>query len=107
MEGRAIRKQIPNESAPPENPKQNRDQAMKIKSIRQFKTKVDEAFETKKTRSEAKACYDFSKKEYKSAEEALCAYAAANPDVFEGRSGNSRWGTTPSATPARRNNPRG
>jgi hypothetical protein len=66
----------------------------KIKSKREFKNKVDAAFETMKTRDEAKACYDFSRDEYKNAEEELCGYAAANPDVFEGRDGVSCWGAT-------------
>ena len=66
----------------------------KIKSKREFKNKVDAAFETMKTRDEAKACYDFSREEFKNAEEELCGYAAANPDVFEGRDGVSGWGTT-------------
>ena len=69
---------------------------MKIKSKKQFKDGVDAAFETLKTRDEAKACYDFSREEYKSAEEELCAYAAANPDVFEGTDGASGWGETES-----------
>ena len=67
---------------------------MKIKTKRQFKEGVDVAFETQKTRDEAKACYDFSREEFKAAEEELCAYAAANPDVFEGRDGASGWGQT-------------
>ena len=67
---------------------------MKIKSVKQFKERVDGAFETMKTRDEAKACYDFAREEFKSAEEELCAYAAANPSVFEGRDGVSGWGTT-------------
>ena len=67
---------------------------MKIKSVKQFKERVDGAFETMKTRDEAKACYDFSREEFKAAEEELCAYAAANPAVFEGRDGVSGWGTT-------------
>ena len=66
----------------------------KIKSKKQFKEQVDAAFETMKTRDEAKACYDFSRDEFKIAEEELCAYAAANPDVFEGRDGVSGWGAT-------------
>ena len=66
----------------------------KIKSKKQFKEQVDAAFETMKTRDEAKACYDFSRDEYKIAEEELCAYAATNPDVFEGRDGVSGWGAT-------------
>ena len=66
----------------------------KIKSKREFKKQIDAAFETMKTRDEAKACYDFSRDEFKIAEEELCAYAAANPDVFEGCDGVSGWGTT-------------
>ena len=58
---------------------------MKIKSTRQFKERVDAAFETQKTRDEAKACYDFSREEYKAAEEELCAYAAANPVTVEAK----------------------
>ena len=57
----------------------------KIKSVKQFKERVDGAFETMKTRDEAKACYDFAREEFKNAKDELCAYAAANPDVFEGR----------------------
>ncbi len=67
---------------------------MKIKTKKQFKERVDAAFETQKTRDEAKACYDFSREEFKEQEEELCAYAAANPDVFEGRDGASGWGAT-------------
>ena len=67
---------------------------MKIRSKKQFKERVDAAFETQKTRDEAKACYDFSREEFKAQEEELCAYAAANPDVFEGRDGTSGWGAT-------------
>ena len=68
----------------------------KIKTKKQFKAGVDAAFETMKTRDEAKACYDFSREEYKNAEDELCEYAAANPDVFEGRDGVSSWGATES-----------
>ncbi|MBP3405491.1 MAG: hypothetical protein J6N18_05265, partial [Kiritimatiellae bacterium] len=68
----------------------------KIKSVKQFKERVDGAFETMKTRDEAKACYDFAREEFKSAEEELCAYAAANPAVFEGNDGVSGWGATDS-----------
>ena len=67
---------------------------MKIKTKKQFKDGVDTAFETMKTRDEAKACYDFSREEYKTAEQELCAFAAANPNVFEGRDGVSGWGST-------------
>ena len=66
----------------------------KIKSKKQFKEQIDAAFETMKTRYEAKACYDFSRDEYKIAEEELCGYAAANPDVFDGRDSVSGWGST-------------
>jgi hypothetical protein len=66
----------------------------KIKSVKQFKERVDGAFETMKTRDEAKACYDFAREEFKTAEDELCAYAAANPAVFEGRDGVSGWGAT-------------
>ena len=69
---------------------------MSIKSTRQFKNGVDEAFETMKTRDEAKACYDFARDEFKAAEEELCQYAAANPEVFEGTDGTSGWGQTDS-----------
>ena len=68
----------------------------KIKSVKQFKERVDGAFETQKTRDEAKACYDFAREEFKAEEEELCAYAAANPSVFEGRDGVSGWGATES-----------
>ena len=68
----------------------------KIKTKKQFKANVDAAFETMKTRDEAKACYDFSREEYKNAEDELCEYAAANPDIFEGRDGVSAWGNTES-----------
>ena len=66
----------------------------KIKSVKQFKERVNGAFETMKTRDEAKACYDFAREEFKTAEDELCAYAAANPAVFEGRDGVSGWGAT-------------
>ena len=66
----------------------------KIKSVKQFKESVNGAFETMKTRDEAKACYDFAREEFKTAEDELCAYAAANPAVFEGRDGVSGWGAT-------------
>ena len=68
----------------------------KIKTKKQFKAGVDSAFETMKNRDEAKACYDFSREEYKNAEDELCEYAATNPDVFEGRDGVSSWGATES-----------
>jgi len=66
----------------------------KIKSKKQFKEGINSAYETMRTRDEAKACYDFSRDEYKLAEAELCEYAAANPDVFEGRDGVSGWGST-------------
>ena len=37
----------------------------KIKTMKQFKAGIDAAFETQKTRDEAKACYDFSRDEFK------------------------------------------
>ena len=67
----------------------------KIKGVKQFKERVDAAFETQKTRDEAKACYDFQREEYKAQEEELCAYAAANPDVSEGRDGACGAGARP------------
>ena len=69
---------------------------MSIKSTRQFKNGVDEAFETMKTRDEAKVCYDFARDEYAEAENELCQYAAENPEVFEGTDGASGWGQTDS-----------
>ena len=68
----------------------------KIKSTKQFKAQIDAAFETMKTRDEAKACYDFQREEYDAAEEELCAYAADHLEVFEGRDGKSGWGRTES-----------
>jgi hypothetical protein len=41
----------------------------KIKSVKQFKERVDGAFETMKTRDEAKACYDFAREEFDAADE--------------------------------------
>jgi len=58
---------------------------MKIRSAKQFRDGIDSAFETQKTRDEAKACYDFSREEYKAAEEELCAFAAANPVTVEAK----------------------
>ena len=58
---------------------------MKIRSAKQFRDGIDSAFETMKTRDEAKACYDFSREEYKAAEEELCAFAAANPVTVEAK----------------------
>ena len=69
---------------------------MKIKTTKQFKNGVDSAFETMKTRDEAKACYDFARDEYRAAEEELCRYAAENPEVFDGTDGTSGWGQTDS-----------
>ena len=69
---------------------------MAIRTTRQFKERIDTAFETMKTRDEAKACYDFSREEYKTAEEELCAYAAGHREVFEGTDGASGWGATES-----------
>ena len=68
----------------------------KIKTTKQFKDGINAAFETQKTRDEAKACYDFSRDEFKAAEEELCAYAAEHTEVFSGRDGTSGWGETES-----------
>ena len=68
----------------------------KIKTAKQFRDGIDAAFETQKTRDEAKACYDFCRDEYKTAEKELCAYAAAHTEVFSGRDGTSGWGATDS-----------
>lgn len=69
---------------------------MKIKSTKQFKAKVDAAFETMKTRDDAKSCYELSRDEYKAAEEELCEYAAQNGDVFDETDEVSGWGSTES-----------
>ena len=37
----------------------------KIKSRKQFNEAIDQAFETARTRDEAKACYDFQREEFK------------------------------------------
>jgi len=66
----------------------------RIKTVKQFKDAINSAFETQKTRDEAKACYDFSREELKSAEQELCAYAAGNPDVYDGQDAVSGWGAT-------------
>jgi len=68
----------------------------KIKTTKQFKDGINAAFETQKTRDEAKACYDFSRDEYKLAEETLCAYAAEHREVFDGQDGTGGWGSTES-----------
>ena len=83
-------------SPPLHSNNEKKEPKMSIKSTRQFKNGVDEAFETMKTRDEAKACYDFARDEYRAAEEELCQYAAANPEVFEGTDGASGWGQTDS-----------
>ena len=67
---------------------------MKIQSTRQFKEQVDAAFATMQTRDEAKACYEFQREEYKTAEAELCAYANEHREVFDGTDGNSGWGST-------------
>ena len=66
----------------------------KIKNTRQFKERVDAAFATMQTRDEAKACYEFQREEYKTAEAELCAYASEHREVFEGTEGDSGWGST-------------
>ena len=62
----------------------------KIKTTKQF----DAAFATMQTRDEAKACYEFQREEYKTAEAELCAYANDHHEVFEGTDGTSGWGAT-------------
>ena len=52
----------------------DKEDTMKIKTKRQFRDGIDSAFETMKTRDEAKACYDFSREEYNAAEEESCAH---------------------------------
>ena len=66
----------------------------KIKTTKQFKEQVDAAFATMQTRDEAKACYEFQREEYKTAEAELCAYASEHREVFEGTEGDSGWGST-------------
>ena len=66
----------------------------KIKTTKQFKEQVDAAFATMQTRDEAKACYEFQREEYKTAEAELCAYANDHHEVFEGTDGTSGWGAT-------------
>ena len=66
----------------------------KIKSKKLFKEQVDAAFATMQTRDEAKACYEFQREEYKTAEAELCAYASEHREVFEGTEGDSGWGST-------------
>jgi len=62
----------------------------KIRSMKQFKDGVNAAFETQKTRDEAKACYDFSREEFRSSEAELCAFAASHPgEAFDGRDATS------------------
>ena len=67
-----------------------------IKTIKQFREKVDAALETMKTRDEAKACYDFSRDEYAEAEKSITAFALENPDqVFpSGHEGDDGEGET-------------
>ena len=82
-------------SAQPQNDKTRKVQTMsKIKSTKQFKEQVDAAFATMQTRDEAKACYEFQREEYKTAEAELCAYASEHREVFEGTEGDSGWGST-------------
>ena len=58
----------------------------KIRSNKEFRARIDEAFETQKTRDEAKRCYEFERQELKDAESELCDYAAQYPEMP--RSGN-------------------
>ncbi len=66
----------------------------KIKSTKQFKQEVDSAFATMQTRDEAKACYEFQRDEFKTAEAELCSYAKEHREVFDGTDGVSGWGST-------------
>ena len=66
----------------------------KIKNTKQFKEQIDATFATMQTRDEAKACYEFQREEYKTAEAELCAYAGGHREVFEGTDGTSGWGST-------------
>ena len=49
---------------------------------------------TSSSADEAKACYEFQREEYKTAEAELCAYASEHREVFEGTEGDSGWGST-------------
>ena len=72
----------------------------KIKNTKQFKEQVDAAFATMQTRDEAKACYEFQREEYKTAEAELCAYASEHREVFEDGAPPTRWSTScPAARP--------
>ena len=77
------------------NKKPNKGETV-IKTIKQFREKVDAALETMKTRDEAKACYDFSRDEYAEAEKSITAFALENPDqVFpSGHEGDDGEGET-------------
>ena len=55
--------------------KGNADMA-KIRSNREFSARIDAAFETQKTRDEAKRRYELDRQELKDAESELCDYAA-------------------------------
>ena len=48
-------------ASPPLHSNTKKEPVMSIKSTRQFKDGVDEAFEAMKTRDKAKACYDFAR----------------------------------------------
>jgi len=66
----------------------------KIKTLKQFNESIDTAFETQKTRDEAKACYEFQRDELKLAEKEICDYSAEHPEVFAGNDDASAWGST-------------
>ena len=66
----------------------------KIRSNKEFRARIDEAFETQKTRDEAKRCYELERQELKDAESELCDYAARHPEVFDGYDESGAWGAT-------------
>ena len=65
-----------------------------IRSNREFSARIDAAFETQKTRDEAKHRYELDRQELKGAESELCDYAAQHPEVFDGSDAKGSWGET-------------
>ncbi len=65
-----------------------------IKTIKQFKDGIDAAFETQQARDRFKARYDAAKDEFDTTADDLCAFAATNPDVFDGADSQCGWGAT-------------
>ena len=49
---------------------------VEVRSNREFSARIDAAFETQKTRDEAKRRYELDRQELKDAESELCDYAA-------------------------------